>query len=99
MSGEVGKLLHSAQELGRCRLRLECFHLLYEVVVKVGLVDELEVGAFRIGVREYDIGFDDLAIFEFDTHDLAILGEDAFHLRARPNGHARRFGGTCERLE
>ena len=82
---EVGKLLHGAEELGRCRLGLEVSHLLDEVVVEVGLVDEFEVGAFRIGIRENDIGFDDLAIFEFDTHGSPSIGEDALHWCVRPN--------------
>ena len=72
-----GQLLQGAQELGGGRPRLQRSHLVDELLVEGGLIQELEEGPFRVGVRQDDVGLDDLSVFELDARGPAAVRQDA----------------------
>ena len=90
VAGEVGQFLDGAEEFGGGRLRLEGFHLVEEALTEGGFIEEIEIGAFRVGVRYDHVGLDDLAVYELDACGFAyIVGaavcQDALDLGAGPD--------------
>ena len=89
---EVGQLAQRAEELDRGGLRLQRFDLVHDLLVHVVAAQQLREGALGVGVREDQVGLDDLAVGQFDAGGLAVVGQDAGYLRAGPDRHADRLG-------
>src|SRR5262249_24304194 len=98
VTAEVWKFLEGDQSLHAVRPSLQISHAVHEGLVKVLRLEETQVGALGVSIRNHDEGTDLLSVLEYNPFRLARFHDDLPHRSAGPNLHTADTCHGCHRF-